>query len=74
MIITPSDHAALNSLLKKEKYTTDTYGEDPYIHLTQDKIDLRPWLCLDQIEYDEKQEYQTLLHIKHKLTEIKKTY
>ena len=50
MIITPSEHAALNSSLKKERHTSDSFGEDPYIHLTQDKTDIRPWLCLNHIQ------------------------
>ncbi len=42
MLITPSDQAATNSLLKADNYPTATYGHDLYIHLTTDKTDTRP--------------------------------
>ena len=71
MVITPSDPAATNSILKPDNYPTDTFGQDPYIHLTKDKTDLRPWLCVNQVAYNQDNEHQTLQNIKQKLRDIK---
>ena len=71
MILTPSGHVALNSIMKPDKYPTETYGHDLYIHLTEDKTDLRPWLCLNQITYNKDNEHQTLLDIKQTITNTK---
>ena len=71
MLITPSDHAATNSLLKANNYPTATYGPDLYIHLTTDKTDTRPWLCVNQVEYNKDNEHTTLQDIKQIIQNIK---
>ena len=63
MIITPSDHAGTNSLLQTYKYPPHIYGHNLYIHLTKDKTDTRPWLCINQVEYNKDTEHQTLTDI-----------
>ena len=40
----------INSILKKEKYDTDFFGEHLYIHLANK--DLRPWLCINKYNKD----------------------
>ena len=41
-----------------------------YIHLPEEITDTRPWLCINQVPYDETNEDETLNTIKDKLTEI----
>ena len=71
MIITPSDHAGTSSLLQTDKYPSHIYGHNLYIHLTKDKTDTRPWLCINQVEYNKDTEHQTLTDIKNKINSIK---
>ena len=72
MIITASDAESVNSVLKNNKYPTHIYGHDLYIHITKDKTDTRPWLCVNQIDYNKDTEHQTLNDIKHKIKSINK--
>ena len=71
MIITPSHHAGTSSLVKTAKYPPHIYGHNLYIHLTKDKTDTRPWLCINQVEYNKDTEHQTLTDIKNKINSIK---
>ena len=69
--ITPTNNGhALNKLLKKETYPTDIYGHDIYIHFSRDKTDLRSWLCVNKIPYNQQTEDETLQKIKTELTNI----
>ena len=67
MIITASDAKSINYILKNNKYPTHIYGHDLYIHITKEKTDIRPWLCVNQIDYNKDTEHQTLNDIKHKI-------
>ena len=40
-----------NTLLNKDNYPTNIFGQHLYIHLSNDN-DLRPWLCLNKVDYD----------------------
>ena len=63
--------AGTSSLLTTAKYPPHIYGHNLYINLTKDKTDTRPWLCINQVEYNKDTEHQTLTDIKNKINSIK---
>lgn len=71
--ITPKTHASLNKIMKTELYPTNIFGTDIYIHMTG-VTDLRPWLVINQVPYNNTTEQDTLQHIKQQLTATKTTY
>ena len=55
-MIQPKDTPSLNHILKnKNKLSENNFGPLPYVHIQDDK-DLRPWLCLNKIKYNEETE------------------
>ena len=69
-MLTPLTHADVNRLLKPQHYPQNTFGPNLYLHLPEEITDTRPWLCINQVPYDENNEDNTLNTIKDKLTEI----
>ena len=68
--ITPVDNGhTLNKILKTTTYPKDIYGHNIYVHFTQDKTDLRKWLCINKIPYNQTTEDETLTNIKQALTD-----
>ena len=71
LVLTPLTHADVNRLLKPQHYPQNVFGPNIYLHLPEEITDTRPWLCINQVPYDENNEDKTLNTIKDKLTEIK---
>ena len=61
IVITPLEQHKVNSFFNLDKYNTEFFGNNLYIHLAGETKDLRPWLCINKIPIN-----TDLNDIKHK--------
>ena len=69
LIITPSHAEHIHDLTDITHYPTASYGRNLYIHKTNNDNNQLPWLCINQIPYEQDKDEQKLEDIRNKLNE-----